>query len=535
VPSAPETVEFDFNEPVETDFGAVRVFGPDGTEVQEGEVFHPGNAGAKAAINLKPGLGEGTYTATYRVISADSHPVSGGLTFSVGESSAGGAGVSELLASEKADPVTETAFVIARAFLYAALALGLGGLVFLARPWARGLAAARAQTPEWEAADSGVQAALRLALTWAAGVGLLMTLLTLGLQAAVAGGESLWASLDPEVAGELLGTRFGMVWAAAAGLWVVFGAAILASGRNGSIRLRLLLPPLVLIAAAPALAGHASTQNPVWLLLPLTFVHVVAMACWAGGLMTLLGAVPAATRRLEPTDRSRLLANVLTRFSTLALIAVATILITGITQSIAEIGSFEALFGSAFGRAVLIKFALLVILIGLGTYQRRRIVPGMESLAAAGETPAQTGARLRRILQAEIALIAVIMIVTGALASYSPPTTAASGPETATATIGPAAVNLTVDPATIGQNELHFYLSDAQTGDPFDAFKEFDVSLSLPERDLGPLKADVEEAGPGHYLVPVAPLGARGEWEIRMEGLLSKFSEQSGEATVAIR
>ena len=58
--------------------------------MDSGEVFHPGGRGRSLAIKLKPGLEKGSYTATYRVISADSHPVAGGLVFSYGKASATG-------------------------------------------------------------------------------------------------------------------------------------------------------------------------------------------------------------------------------------------------------------------------------------------------------------------------------------------------------------------------------------------------------------------------------------------------------------
>ena len=185
LPSAPETVEFDFSEPVETDFGAVRVFGPDGTEVQEGEVFHPGNAGAKAAITLKPDLGEGTYTATYRVISADSHPVSGGLTFSVGQSSAGGAGASELLASDEGRPcdrgrLRDRARPALRGAGAVARRPGLPGAPLGPRP-GRGRETAHPIGPP---PTPGSRPRCASPSPGRAGVGLLMTLLTLGLQAA---------------------------------------------------------------------------------------------------------------------------------------------------------------------------------------------------------------------------------------------------------------------------------------------------------------------------------------------------------------
>ena len=70
---------FRFGEPVEAAFGSVRVYDGDGDRVDRGSAEHPDGRGDAIAVGLRGGLGDGTYTATYRVISADSHPVVGRL------------------------------------------------------------------------------------------------------------------------------------------------------------------------------------------------------------------------------------------------------------------------------------------------------------------------------------------------------------------------------------------------------------------------------------------------------------------------
>ena len=90
---APAQVSFRFDESVEASFGALRVFDAEGRQVQTGAAFHPGGRGSEVAVRLRPGLGDGSYTATYRVISADGHPVSSGFVFAVGDAAPGGKSV----------------------------------------------------------------------------------------------------------------------------------------------------------------------------------------------------------------------------------------------------------------------------------------------------------------------------------------------------------------------------------------------------------------------------------------------------------
>ena len=85
VHTQPAVVSFRFNESVEGNFGAVRVFdSPRGTGSTPGTPSIPNGTGSLMGVHLKPHLPAGTYTATYRVVSADGHIVSSGFNFSIG-------------------------------------------------------------------------------------------------------------------------------------------------------------------------------------------------------------------------------------------------------------------------------------------------------------------------------------------------------------------------------------------------------------------------------------------------------------------
>ena len=144
---------------------------------------------------------------TYRVVSADSHPISGGFVFAVGEDAAPPArGVAELLGDQKAGPVTSVAFAAARAVQYGAIALGLGLLAVLLLAWRPALRA----TGAGEAAAGAFAARARRLLLAAGIAGAVSGVAAIGLQAATAQGDALWSSLG--AAGDVLQTRFGTVW-----------------------------------------------------------------------------------------------------------------------------------------------------------------------------------------------------------------------------------------------------------------------------------------------------------------------------------
>src|SRR5580692_4985919 len=121
VKAEPSAVIFEFDEPVEGNFGAVRVYDAAGERVDEGDAFHPGGEGPKLGVHLKPGLPDGSYTATYRVVSSDGHIVSSGYVFSIGKAGkAPTQTVGELIGGSGDGKVTEIAYGIARGLEYTA-------------------------------------------------------------------------------------------------------------------------------------------------------------------------------------------------------------------------------------------------------------------------------------------------------------------------------------------------------------------------------------------------------------------------------
>lgn len=529
----PEQVVFRFSEPVEGNFGAVRVFDAAGRRVDEGDAFHPGDRGDEIAVHLRDDLPDGTYTATYRVVSADAHVISSGVVFSIGEASVAGKTVAELLGGQRTGPVTDAVFGLARGLQFAAIAIALGALAFLLLVW-RGVVASGAAPA---AAASAFARRHRRLVVGAALLGALSAAAGVVLQGAEAAGVSGFDELRPSIVKETLGTRFGTVWGIGVGAWLALAAlAALTLARRERERLAWLLAPFAaFVLLLPALSGHASVQSPVWLLFPANALHVAAMSVWAGGLATLLLALPAATRALpERGERSRLLAATLLRFSPLALYGVIAIVLSGIVQSVVEVRTVAHLFDTAFGRAVLVKIVLLLALVGLGAVQRRRVLPRLRAVAAEGAAPGGAGLLLRRTLGGELLLIAGVLAATAFLTAYAPSIAERSGPFDRTTELGPLQLQLTVDPAAVGSNELHVYLLNPRDGSQFDGAREVTIAATEEDEGIGPLDAPADKAGPGHYVANVA-LGVPGTWTVRVSARVSDFDEYTTRVEVPVR
>lgn len=547
---SPEQIRFEFNEPVETSFGAVRLFDSDGEQIDTGEVLHPGGEPSAIAVDVDGALEQGSYTAVYRVVSADSHPVSGGLTFSVGSPDGGGAPVSELIGAESGSQPDSPAFVADRWLGYASTALMVGGIVFLLAVWRPVLARRSRFAP----ASLPFETRMRRILRISAVVGLLASLASLPIQAATAAGVPLLDGLDSDLLGDVIGTRYGTIallrsiaWAAI--VFYVFLAPRTVWSRSGNL-LGALTVPAALLVVAPALSGHASTQGPTALLVPAATLHVAAMAVWLGGLVALLAAVPRGTGALETGERPALLGDLLGRFPPIALWSVIALAAGGIVQAVVEVGSFPALVEDGFGRAVLVKAALLLALAGLGWHNRNRLIPAIARIAGKGDAdrgggaepapPTRTlgsvGRRLRANLRAETGLIAAALVAAALMVGYQPPADEASGPISGSETltgIGDALLEYTIEPGSQGPNAVHLYLFDGQDGSPRQP-REITASISLPEKEVGPLELDLRRSGPGHYTAPNADFTIPGDWELTIAVRTSKFDQDETKIEVRI-
>lgn len=123
---------------------------------------------------------------------------------------------------------------------------------------------------------------------------------------------------------------------------------------------------IALAGLAPiALTGHTASSGSHDLATTSLLLHLVGVTLWVGGLAALGWVAVRGSKRLEAA---------IARFSSLALWAFVIIGVSGAINAAVRLGSFGEVFGSAYGKLVVVKVAALVVLGGLGVWQRRRIV-----------------------------------------------------------------------------------------------------------------------------------------------------------------
>jgi copper transport protein len=122
---------------------------------------------------------------------------------------------------------------------------------------------------------------------------------------------------------------------------------------------------------------------------------------------------------------------------------------------------------------------------------------------------------------AEIALAVAVLAVTAALVSAVPGATAVDDAPSATGGLfnttvhgSLTAIQVTVDPAAVGPTEVEINIS-AHDGSPIDP-EEVTSSLTLPERNIGPLDLTLQRIGPGQYVALGAQIPFSGTWDLEV-------------------
>lgn len=526
VATSPTSITLSFSEDVEIPLGSVRLVTCAGQSIGIGTPQH-GTSSREVVVDNLPALAPGTYLVPWRVISADSHPVQGAISFSVGTA---GTSVSQCTATAagaatKANHVVGVLGGVMRFLVYAGLALLIGGTVFLLV-----IARGTSGTPRiW-------------ALIWTGfAICLVGTIAGVMIQGPYAAGTGLGDAFSWSVIGDVLRTRFGDVAEARVlilAVAMVLLGVIRPDEERGTSPAWWIPAGVVAIALAttPGLAGHAGTGEHVVFAVPLDAVHMLAMSVWVGGLAALLvaalgGGFSGGVRRG------------ITSFARIAMWCVVALVVSGVFATWREVDfSFSNLTDTTFGRILLVKLAFVVALIAVAAssrtvVRRRQAAPldAPDSVVAAIDDRTMSG--LRRSVGGEVLLAAIVLAVTAMLVNTPPAKTAAALRPKVFSTSIPAGsgadalvVNVTVDPARVGGNAVHVYTLTPQG-----------QSLTIRRitgtfvRDAEQIPANLTRGGANHFLSESVVIPSRGDWELVIHVLRGRFNDTPVTTTVRFR
>ncbi|NXY96796.1 copper resistance protein CopC/CopD [Streptomyces sp. BR123] len=560
---APQQVTLTFTESVGFSEDSVRVLSPDNERVNPRPAQHVDGKDNTGRVELSDELPQGTYTVAWRVVSADGHPISGAFVFSVGKPS-GTAAVAPTGSLD--DTAVGRLYGFFRYTAYSGLALLVGAAAFVLVCWP----AAGADRPVRRLLTAGW-------LTLAAS-----TVVLLLLRGPYETGGQLMSALDLSRVGRTATGRPG--GALIVRLVLLAVAAVLlrrpAARLNGP-RVRWAGAAFALaLAFTWAAAEHASAGIQVPLAVPAAVLHLLAMGVWLGGLITLVVLL-----RSRGPGSPAVPASVIGRFSTLAFTAVAVLAGTGVYQSWRQVGSWEALSTTSFGRTLIVKIAAVVLVLWVASFSRRWTARLVHAAPPAAETPtvpepepvkvAQTvggpaspvvtaprgdgpseppgveadGYRrsLRRTVAVEAALSAVVLAITTLLTGTQPSRAAGEGIAAAAAQqpqvkvvmvpfdMGTAnhqgTVQITLAPGRVGENTVEAVVFTADGG--LATVRELRLSLTQDDLDIGPIDARLKDQK-GYWAAYDLRLPMPGEWTMNVTVRTTEIDQVTVRETVRI-
>jgi copper transport protein len=476
----------------------LRLAGPGGAVVLAGA---PVVADGMVRAPLPQGLRHGTYLASFRIISADGHPVGGGIAFGIGTAPEPGAAMPGLAARDWALPAEMLRFT-----LYLGFVLGAGGALFRAL-----VAEPPAGTRRWLGA--------------AAWLGAAVALLGIGVQGGgMLGAASAAALLEgPTWAAAMGSTAF------ARGLAVALGLAVVGMSWRIGTRAGSWAGLLGAVAAAIGfgLSGHAAVGG----MLPraLLVAHVLAAAYWLGAFLPLVALLRSLGGRAAGAVR---------RFAAIAMAAVALLLLSGVAQAASHLPSLAALLETPYGQLVLAKAAGAALLLALAAWNNRQLTPRIDG-------GGHGAAHLVRVIGAE-SVIAVAVLGVTAVLSMTPPRPAAQGhdhghghpmaaatPGVVVATeVGHLSVTLEAEPARAGRNRITLHAARPD-GTPA-AVPEVWLEFSQPQAGVAGIRRRMDADGPGRFVQQGPELALPGRWTIRAEILVNDFEQLSATITLPV-
>jgi copper transport protein len=471
----PPSILLDFDEPVEVTLASIELFDSSARRIPLGAVSEVAGDGSVIQASV-PDLDDGIHAVVWRVTSLDGHVVDGSFSFTVGradgdadallEQVGGGAGV---------DPVVERLAVFARLVAFVGLVVFLGAGLFAL------------QVSSFPTATAGLLRAGWVMLA----VG---TTATFGFHAAAATAGTWTDAFAPDAWSAIAATDTGRALLVRLVLVAVLGTmALVADHRRRATawwRSLVGLAAIGLVLTHPA-AGHAAATSPRALFTVVDAVHLAGIVVWLGGLVlfTLGGR---AWLRDDAT------APVVRRFSRLAGVVVPIVVVTGVAQTRELADGFAGITDTAWGRALLVKLTIVVVLVTVG---------GVSRWLLRHHGPSSLG----RTVALEAVLGVAVLATVAFMVAESPRPIDDGRAFSATLAQDGLIVDISVTPGRVGANEVHVVITPP--GGNLRPVTDATVRMALPERDVPLTPATMRSEGVNHYS-GVITLAFPGDWRL---------------------
>ncbi|MEQ9447259.1 MAG: CopD family protein, partial [Rhodospirillaceae bacterium] len=502
---SPEEIIFNFNENVGPIF--IKILDRTGKEVGElGEWTVDGN---DVITPVNGELPDGTYIATYRVISADTHPVGGSVVFAVGEAvasmddvSAGGGETSGWVI-----PVAINRFI-----QYGAMLLAAGAALFI-------VGMSVPSQVEASVYRMGKLSAIIAAISYVLALGFGGAEMMLGGPGAIFSGAAWSQAMNSTLAPSAFVGVPGL-------LILVFAFGKGPEGKS----IALLMLGSVIAVGSFLVTGHAATAPPVWLMAPVVAVHLFCAAFWIAALYPLAKTTQVATVQEAGA--------VMAQFSERAVWSVGALFISGAIITWTQVEGPSNMLTTDYGWRLSAKLAVFFALLGLAATNKMVLTPALEKADPA------SAPKLRRSITFEYFAMILIIGAAVSLTLVTPPRATMDmesgmgemgmGGFQTTISKGKYTADFSIDPSrTSGSNMVMIEFKD-DAGNPVEMV-DVNIVWALPTAGLEGIEGRGEMVTPGMYHFMFDQLIIPGEWEARIDAFVDDFDKQIFRTTVPIK
>ena len=444
----PQLVELWFSEELESGFNSIEVKDQQGKRFDQGEVtLSEGNK--KAQIALAP-LGAGTYTVVWKALSMDQHTLRGEFTFTVAQGGAPGAATgspAQVSGSPVMDSMPmgerEESYEVSlsqsavRWVSYLAMMMLFGGFALYLLVLAPALRQASLVAPAREAQVRNASGRRIVKWLWISVLLLLLTSsVSLVFQASGVFDKSLAESLSPSLLGQVISnTGYGGHWLLeilSISLLIVILVVLSGKLKRAPAEAHKALWWTGLIAGsvllvAPSWTGHAVASIKDFRLAVVSdWLHLLTGGFWVGGLFHLAMSLPTALGSVDKTQRIGLLAQVIKRFTRVAMPSVALLVLAGLYNTWAHVPSLSGFWLTPYGKTLLLKLSfvgLMLLFGGLNNFhfgKRFARLAKMQGEAVNDVERIKLERGFARSVVLEAAIGVVVLLVTSALVFTTP-------------------------------------------------------------------------------------------------------------------
>src|ERR671923_1983973 len=552
VGAPPREVAVFFTESIELKYSTISVFGPDGSRVDNNDPHNVGGDPSSLGVSLKPGLPDGIYTVSTRVLSAvDGHVVDNAFTFGIGLGTKLGGPAAEhtqnLLsipeAASRYPGMVGQVMVVGGAFATLWLWKPISKV-----PWLSETLAQR-------------KVAIDRAMTKFVVIGAILVIAS-SVAMIVVQASSIGSSVQDAIA-----TKFGNVWLtrmlqSSVLMAIAFLVYRKAARKNASPASSEIIAIFILGLATlvtSSLMAHAAANSQIGPI-ALDFFHDVAASIWIGGLMLLgLVATPKILEIADEKAKATAISLLIPRFSMIVVTILGIVAITGPLLLYSIESDLSLTIASIYGKFLIAKLSLAAVMLGMGAYSQFAIQKKAVSVVSSGTRGTSMiqsrGPNLKyfgKFLKVEAAVGIGLLLMVTFMANSSVPSgqfpayenqrqlavAGGGGAGQANATSGQSSpvktdfvqtvylgndegkIKLAISPFDVGQNNFNISFIGTD-GKPVSSIESATIKMTQTDKAIGPISIDTKKQSDGVF-ASNASFGVAGKWDVVIEGVNSQ-------------